>query len=265
MTESIKFSEVRIPDLRGKVALVTGSSLGIGSSVAKAFGAQGMKVVVHYNRSKGPALKVAEAIEQYGGESMLVSADVLDTAAIARCVQEVLERFGRIDVLVNNAGSLVQRALLEEQSDALFDEILHTNARSAMTFTRAVVQSMRGQRQPGSIINVTSMAARNGGGPGSSLYAGSKGLLSTVTRALARELVQDRIRVNAVAPGVINTPLQDQFCTPEMLENFKASIPMGRLGVADDCAGAFLYLASDMMSGFVTGQTIEVNGGQVMF
>ena len=265
MTESMKFSKVRIPDLQDKVALVTGSSLGIGASVAKAFGAQGMKVVVHYNRSKGPAMEVAQAIKQYGGESMLVSADVRNTADVTRCVQEVLERFGRIDVLVNNAGSLVQRALLEEQSDALFDEILNTNSRSAMTFTRAVVQSMRGQSQPGCIINVTSMAARNGGGPGSSLYAGSKGFLSTVTRALARELVQDRIRVNAVAPGVIDTPLQEQFSTPQMLESFKAGIPMGRLGVADDCAGAFLYLASDMMSGFVTGQTIEVNGGQVMF
>lgn len=265
MSESMKFSEVRIPDLRGKVALVTGSSLGIGASVAKAFGAQGMKVVVHYNRSAGPASEVAAAIEQHGGEAMLVAANVLDTSAIASGVAQVLERFGCIDVLVNNAGSLVQRALLEEQSDALFDDIMYTNARSAMTFTRIVVAHMRQQKQGGSIINVTSMAARNGGGPGSSLYAGSKGFLGTVTRALARELVQDRIRVNAVAPGVINTPLQDQFSTPRMLEGFKAGIPMGRLGVADDCAGAFLYLASDMMSGFVTGQTIEVNGGQVMF
>ena len=265
MTESMHFSEVRIPDLRGKVALVTGSSLGIGASVAKAFGAQGMKVVVHYNRSVGPASAVAAAIEQHGGEAMLLRADVRDTRSIARCVTEVLERFGHIDVLVNNAGSLVQRALLEEQSDALFDDIMHTNARSALTFSRVVAQHMRQEKRSGSIINVTSMAARNGGGPGSSLYAGSKGFLSTVTRALARELVQDRIRVNAVAPGVINTPLQEQFSTPQMLEAFKANIPLGRLGSADDCAGAFLYLASEMMSGFVTGQTIEVNGGQVMF
>lgn len=259
------FSEVRIPDLRGKVALVTGSSLGIGAAAAKAFGAQGMRVVVHYNRSKEPAREIAAAIEQHGGEAMLVGADIRDTAAIARCVSEVLARFGHIDVLVNNAGSLVQRALLEDQSDALFDEIMHTNTRSAMTFIRTVVQHMRDQKRSGCIINVTSMAVRNGGGPGSSMYAGSKGFLSTVTRALARELVQDRIRVNAVAPGVINTPLQDQFSTPAMLESFKTGIPMGRLGVADDCAGAFLYLASEMMSGFVTGQTIEVNGGQVMF
>jgi 3-oxoacyl-[acyl-carrier protein] reductase len=265
MTYPMTFSEVRIPDLRGKVALVTGSSLGIGAAAAKAFGAQGMRVAVHYNRSKEPALAVAAAIEQHGGEAMLVGADIRDTEAIARCVSEVLTRFGKIDVLVNNAGSLVQRALLQDQNDALFDEMMHTNARSAMTFIRTVVQHMRDQKRSGCIINVTSMAARTGGGPGSSMYAGSKGFLSTITRALARELVQDRIRVNAVAPGVIQTPLQDQFSTPAMLESFKASIPMGRLGVADDCAGAFLYLASEMMSGFVTGQTIEVNGGQVMF
>lgn len=265
MQEPSRFADFKIPDLHGRVALVTGSSLGIGAAVAKAFGAQGMKVAVHYNRSAGPAAEVAQAIEAAGGQAMLVGADVRDTAAIARCVSEVLERFGSIHVLVNNAGSLVRRALLEEQSDDLFDEVMQVNARSTMTFIRAVAHDMRTRQYGGSIINVTSMAARNGGGPGSSMYAGSKGFVSTVTRALARELVNDRIRVNAVAPGVIHTPLQDQFSTPEMLESFKTSIPMGRLGLADDCAGAFLYLASERMSGFVTGQTIEVNGGQVMF
>lgn len=265
MSEPVSFSGFSMPDLRGKVALVTGSSLGIGAAVAKAFGAQGMKVVVHYNRSAAPAAQVAEAIEANGGQAMLVGADVRDTSAIARCVDEALQRFGRIDVLVNNAGSLVRRALLQEQSDELFEEVMQVNARSTMTFTRTVVSAMRERQQGGSIINVTSMAARNGGGPGSSMYAGSKGFVSTVTRALARELVHDRIRVNAVAPGVILTPLQDQFSTPEMLESFKTSIPMGRLGTAEDCAGAFLYLASETLSGFVTGQTIEVNGGQVMF
>lgn len=263
MNKQSKPVDLRIPDLCGKVALVTGASLGIGAAVARAFGAQGMKVAVHYNRSAGPAQEVASAIEAAGGEAMLVAADVRDCDAIRSCMAQVKQKFGRIDVLVNNAGSLIKRAPFEEQSDGFFDDVLHVNARSAITFIREAAPLMRSQGG-GAIINVTSAAARNGGGPGSLLYAGSKGFMSTVTRGLARELVADHIRVNAVAPGVIHTPLQDEFSTPEMLESFKASIPMKRLGTAEECVGAFLYLASDLLSGYVTGQTIEVNGGQVM-
>lgn len=254
---------LQVPDLKNKVALVTGASLGIGAAVARAFGAQGMKVAVHYNRSAGPAREVASALEAAGGEAMLVAADVRDCNAIRDCVAQVHHRFGRIDVLVNNAGSLIKRLPFEDQTDDFFDDVLHVNARSAVTFAREAVPSMR-SHGGGSIINVTSAAARNGGGPGTLLYAGSKGFMSTVTRGLARDLVRDHIRVNAVAPGVIHTPLQDEFSTPEMLESFKASIPMGRLGTAQDCVGAFLYLASELMSGYVTGQTLEVNGGQLM-
>jgi 3-oxoacyl-[acyl-carrier protein] reductase len=116
----------------------------------------------------------------------------------------------------------------------------------------------------GSIINLTSVAARNGGGPGASLYAGSKGFISTATRSFAKELVGKRIRVNAVAPGVIATPFHDKFSTPAQLESMRMTIPMGRLGTADECVGAFIYLASDTLSGYVTGQIIEVNGGQYM-
>jgi 3-oxoacyl-[acyl-carrier protein] reductase len=114
------------------------------------------------------------------------------------------------------------------------------------------------------LINVTSVAARHGGGAGASLYAGSKGFVSTMTRGLAKELVKDNIRVNAVAPGVITTPFHERFSTPQMLEGFRATIPMNRLGTAEECAGAFVYLASEQMSGYVTGQIIEVNGGQYM-
>jgi 3-oxoacyl-[acyl-carrier protein] reductase len=116
----------------------------------------------------------------------------------------------------------------------------------------------------GGIINVTSVAARHGGGPGAALYAGSKGFVSTMTRGLAKELVKDNIRVNAVAPGVIQTPFHDRFSTPQMLEGFRATIPMNRIGTPDECTGAFLFLASNQLSGYVTGQILEVNGGQYM-
>jgi 3-oxoacyl-[acyl-carrier protein] reductase len=123
---------------------------------------------------------------------------------------------------------------------------------------------MRKQGTGGSIINVTSIAARHGGGPGAVLYAAAKGFVSTMTRGHAKELVKDRIRVNAVAPGVIMTPFHERFSTPQMLEGFKATIPMNRIGMPDECAGAFLFLASEKMSGYMTGQILEVNGGQYM-
>ncbi|MET3375979.1 3-oxoacyl-[acyl-carrier protein] reductase [Variovorax boronicumulans] len=250
-------------DLKDKTALVTGASTGIGAAVAIAFAARGMRVAVHYNSSTEAATRVVDTIRAAGGTAFALQADVRDTAAIRACVQETTAQFGRIDVLVNNAGSLVKRMPIAEFDDALFDEVMHINARSVLAFCREAVPQMRKQGS-GAIINVTSVAARTGGGPGAYLYAGAKGFVSTATHGLARELVGDRIRVNAVAPGVIQTPFQDRFSTPAMLETFRTGIPMGRLGTADECVGAFLYLASEQLSGYVTGQVLEVNGGQYM-
>jgi 3-oxoacyl-[acyl-carrier protein] reductase len=251
-------------DLKGKTALVTGASTGIGAAVARAYAARGVRVAVHYNRSAGPANEVVAAITAAGGEAFALQGDVRDTEAIRRVVRETIARWGAIDILVNNAGSLVKRVPIAEFDDALFDDVLHINARSVLAFCREVVPLMRTQGRGGSIINVSSVAARHGGGPGAYLYAGAKGFVSTATRGLAKELAADRIRVNAVAPGVIQTPFHDQFSTPQMLESFKATIPMARIGEPDDCVGAFLYLASEQLSSYVTGQILEVNGGQYM-
>lgn len=251
-------------DLKGKVAFVSGASTGIGAAVARAYAAHGMAVVVHYNASEGPASEVVAAIRAAGGKAEAIRADVRDGKAIKAAVARALEVFGRIDVLVNNAGSLVKRVPIAEMTDELFDDVLRVNAYSVLAFCREVVPVMRRQGAAASIINVTSVAARHGGGPGAYLYAGSKGFVSTATRGLAKELVGDGIRVNAVAPGVIVTPFHDRFSTPQMLESFKAGIPMGRLGTPEECTGAFLYLASEQLSGYVTGQIIEVNGGQYM-
>ena len=251
-------------DLKGKIALVTGASTGIGAAVARAYAARGVRVAVHYNRSAGPANEVVAAITAAGGEAFALQGDVRDAEAIRRVVRETIARWGVIDILVNNAGSLVKRVPIAEFDDALFDDVLHINARSVLAFCREVVPLMRAQGRGGSIINVSSVAARHGGGPGAYLYAGAKGFVSTATRGLAKELAADRIRVNAVAPGVIQTPFHDQFSTPQMLESFKGTIPMARIGEPDDCVGAFLYLASQQLSSYVTGQILEVNGGQYM-
>jgi len=251
-------------DLKDKVVLITGSSTGIGAAAAVAFGKLGARVAVHYNSSQGPAEEVLGRVKATGAQAILLKGDVLESAQCQRLVDETVKAFGRIDILINNAGALVQRVPIEEITDELFDNVVYLNVRSAMMCTAAAVKAMRQQGQGGVVINVTSVAARHGGGAGASLYAGSKGFVSTMTRGLAKELVKDNIRVNAVAPGVITTPFHERFSTPQMLEGFRATIPMNRLGTAEECAGAFVYLASEQMSGYVTGQIIEVNGGQYM-
>jgi 3-oxoacyl-[acyl-carrier protein] reductase len=250
-------------DLQGKVVLITGSSSGIGAAAALAFGHQGARVVVHYNRNRVEALRVANAIGESGGEAICLHADVTDSAAIRSLVNRTVTHFGRLDVLINNAGDLVGRCPITEVTDAFFDQVAHLNMRSMIIACREAVPIMR-QQGGGNIINVTSVAARHGGGAGAVLYAAAKGFVSTATRGMAKEFVKDNIRVNAVSPGVIATPFQERHTSGEQLESFRAAIPMQRVGMPDECTGAFLYLASDILSGYVTGQIIEVNGGQYM-
>jgi 3-oxoacyl-[acyl-carrier protein] reductase len=250
-------------DLKGRSALVTGASTGIGAAVAREFGRLGMRVAVHYFASGEAAEQVAADVRAAGGDAFTVRADARSSQAMRDAVAATAERFGRLDVLVNNAGALVRRVPIEQFTDGIFDEVVDVNVRSALAATSAAVPVMRAQGG-GNVIFVTSIAARHGGGPGASVYAGSKAFVSTATRGLAKELARDRIRVNAVSPGVITTPFHEKFSTPEQLETMRLTIPMGRLGSADECVGAFVYFASERLSGYVTGQILEVNGGQYM-
>jgi 3-oxoacyl-[acyl-carrier protein] reductase len=250
-------------DFKGKVALVTGASTGIGAALARELGRLGAKVAVHYNSSADAAGAVVADIKAAGSDAVALKANARSSPQMRQLVADTIARFGRLDILVNNAGALVRRVPIESFDEALFDEVIDLNVRSAMVATSAAVPQMRKQGS-GNVIFVTSIAARNGGGPGASVYAASKGYISTATRSLAKELVKDNIRVNAVAPGVITTPFHEKFSTPAQLEAMRLTIPMARLGSADDCVGAFIYLASDRLSGYVTGQIIEVNGGQYM-
>jgi 3-oxoacyl-[acyl-carrier protein] reductase len=250
-------------DLKNKVVLITGASTGIGAAAARAFAEQGSKVAVHYNASKEAAEKVAREVKSAGGEALLVGGDVTKSANVKRIVAETLAGFGRIDVLVNNAGGLVQRTKIEDYSEDFLHQVLDLNVIQVAMFMHEVVPAMRKQGG-GNIINVSSIAARHGGGGGAIVYAGAKGFISTATKGWAKELVGDKIRVNAVSPGVITTPFHERYSTAEQLKAMQATIPMNRLGTAEETAGTFIYLASDSMSGYVTGQVIEVNGGQYM-
>lgn len=253
----------RIADLKDRVFLVTGASTGIGAAVARALGAQGARVAVHYNQSKDAASAVVAAIKSAGGEGFAIDGDLARSKVVTEVVDRAAAHFGRIDVLINNAGSLVKRVPVADATDDHYDAVMDLNARSVFAACRAVIPHFR-KAGRGNIINTTSIAARHGGGGGAVLYAAAKGFVSTLTHGLAKELVKDNVRVNAVSPGVIATPFHERFSTAEQIKAMTATIPMGRLGSSEECVGAYLYLASDALSGYVTGQVIEVNGGQLM-
>ena len=253
-----------IPDLKDRVVLITGASTGIGAAAARAFGRCGSRVAINYRSSGDEAEEVAGAVERLGGRALLVQDDVREPEAASRVMRRTVEAFGRLDVLVNNAGALIQRTPVADYTDEYLDALLDLNVKQVVRFVREAAVQMRAQGGGGSIINLSSIAARHGGGPGSVLYAASKGFIATATRGWAKELVRDRIRVNAVSPGVIMTPFHERYSTAEQLAAMQATIPMDRLGLAEECAGAFLYLASEQLSSYVTGQMIEVNGGQYM-
>lgn len=253
---------LRIPDLEGKAYLVTGASTGIGAAVARGLGEQKALVGVHYHASAKDAESVAAAVEKSGGKAFLVSGDASKQAEITAAVERTAGHFGRLDGLINNAGSMLGRVPLGDSDEAHDREVLDLNALSVVWATRAALPWLK--KNGGTIINTSSLAARNGGGPGATLYGASKGFVSTITRGLAKELAKDKIRVNAVAPGIILTPFQERYSTPEQLKALMAGIPMGYGGSAEECVGAYLFLASDMLSGYLTGQVIEVNGGQLM-
>jgi 3-oxoacyl-[acyl-carrier protein] reductase len=249
-------------DFSGQVVLVTGAGSGIGAAVAEGFGRRGAHVVVHYGHNREGAEKVAGAIGEAGGEASVVSADLAQPAAAARLVDEVVSRHGRLDVLVNNAGDLLGRMLVTEMSDEQFTRIMDLNMTSVFAACREAVRVMKGHGS-GAIVNLTSVAARTGGAGGSVAYATAKGAVSTFTRGLAKEVARTGIRVNAVAPGIIVTPFHERHTSDEQMAAMVAGIPMGRAGTPDECVGTVLFLTDPMMSGYVTGQVVEVNGGQL--
>lgn len=249
-------------DLTGKVALITGASSGIGAATAAVFADLGAKVAIGYHQNQKGAEQVRDAIAAAGGEAIAIHADVRETAGIRALVEGTAGRFGPIDILVNNAGSLVERMKIREVRAEQWDNIMNLNLKSAVLCSQAVAPTMM-ERKSGAIVNIVSIAGRNGGGPGAGPYAAAKAGLIAFTKSLAKEMAAFGVRVNAVSPGVIDTPFHEVFSTPEMIRSFVAGIPMGRTGRSEECAMAIAFLASDAAS-YVVGETLEVNGGQLM-
>jgi 3-oxoacyl-[acyl-carrier protein] reductase len=249
-------------DLSGKTALVTGASSGIGAATAVTLSHLGAQVAIGYHQNQKGIQEVQRGIAASGGKAIAIQADVRQADGVRALVKAAADQLGPIDILVNNAGSLVERMKILETTEARWDEIMNLNLKSAMLCSQAVAKSMM-DRKSGAIINVVSIAGRNGGGPGAGAYATAKGALITLTKSLAKELAPFGIRVNGVSPGVIDTPFHEVFSTPEMIRGFVSQIPLGRMGKSVEVAKVIAFLASDAAS-FVAGETIEVNGGQLM-
>jgi 3-oxoacyl-[acyl-carrier protein] reductase len=258
--------QLTIPDLAGKAVLITGASTGIGAELARAFAAQGALVGLHYNASQDAAKALAEEITAAKGRVHLIHADMSTGAGSRSAVDQAVAAFGKLDGLINNAGGMVRRVTYENATEKDYDEIMDLNGRSVVVATAAAIPHLKAAAKDdsGFIINTTSIAARNGASGGAGLYGSSKAFVHDMTRGLAKELIPFGIRVNAVAPGVITTPFHERYSTQAQLAAALATVPQGRLGVAQDCAGAYLFLASSALSAYIIGQVIEVNGGQLM-
>ncbi len=248
------------PDLQSMTALITGASSGIGAATAVAFAGRGAHVLLHYNSNEDGVRAVQKTVCEVGGAAELLRADLSNREGTRELTEAIAGH--PIDILVNNAGSLIQRTRALEFTEELWDEMLELNLSSAFFAAKAVLPGMV-DRKRGFIVNVSSVAARNGGGIGALAYSTCKGAIATMTKSLAREFAQYGIRVNAVSPGTVNSDYHRKFSTSEMLESVKAATPIKRLGTPDEIASVISFLCSDAAE-FVHGQVIEVNGGFYM-
>lgn len=246
--------------LAGRTGLITGGGSGIGRATALCLGELGMDVAVHYFRNADGANETAAALRAMGRKAEIFQADLSRAANARALVADVAAQFGHIDVLVNNAGDLIERRPLLEITEDLWQCAINLNLSSAFFCTQEVARQMIGNGG-GVIVNVSSLAAHNGGGPGAAPYATAKGALLSFTKAVAKELAPKGIRVNAVAPGLIGeTNFHGRFTGRETFDNIVRTIPAGRAGTPEDVARVIAFLVGDD-SAYLVGETIDITGG----
>jgi 3-oxoacyl-[acyl-carrier protein] reductase len=244
--------------LEGKVAVVTGGARDIGRQVSLKLAKEGAKVVVNYFDNEADAADTLRMIKDAGGKAILVQGDMTKADEVKRLIQSAVSAFtGKIDIMVHVVGGLVARHLITEMEEEFWDFLMTVNAKSAFLTTREVVPHMP---EGSSIIFFSSQAARDGGGPGASAYAASKGAVMTLTRSLAKELGPKKIRVNSLAPGMIATSFHDRFSKDEVRKRVAAGTPLKREGTPEEVADLVAYLVSDEAS-FLTGLNVDINGG----
>ncbi len=246
-------------DLTAQYVLVTGASTGIGAASAVALAEAGADVGVHYHQSEEEAREVADRIEGLGRKAVLLQADLRRSDEADRMMAEFIHAFGRIDVLFANAGALVRRSPIAEVPDELWREVFAVNVDSVFYSVRAALRHMLGAGRGNIIVNA-SVAARSGGGGNSVPYASAKGALVSFVRGLSKEVAEAGVRVNAIAPGVTETPFHEKFTEPERKAGWAAKVPLPKLGSTDDIARCAVWLAGET-DGFITGETIYVAGG----
>lgn len=245
-------------NLKGKIAVVTGGARDIGRAVSLKLAKEGAMVVVSYCNNHNDAIETAKMIKAINGEVVLVQADATNIEDINALVEKSVNAFGKkIDILVNVAGGLFARKSIDEIDEGFYHQLMDVNFKSCVFVTQAFKPYLI---NGGSVINFASQAGRDGGGPGASLYAASKGAVSTFTRAMAKELGPQGIRINAVNPGMIATKFHDNFTDDEVRVKVAASTPLKREGNAYEVADLVAYLASEESS-FLTGNNIDINGG----
>ena len=251
-------------NLQGKTALVTGGGSGIGRAIAEELSALGADVAVHYFSSRESSEALADSFRKQGREALAVGADLTDPAQVDAMINEVRERFGHLDVLINNAGDLVARRQLDELDMDFFHKVMAVNLDSMALVTQAALPLLKNRPEGASVVNLASLAGRKGGHAGSLVYSTAKGAVLTWTRSLSGELAPLGIRVNAVAPGLIlGSRFHATHTTEESKNQTIAGIPLGRAGDCEDVARAVGFFASET-SGFITGATLDINGGVYM-
>lgn len=250
-------------ELSGKTALVTGASRGIGAATAIALAAHGAsRLILHYNSYTEGLERVSAAVHKAGARTEIIQADLGNDSGLDTFLQALKDARAEADILINNAGSLVKRAKLSEFTPELFDRVMTLNVKSAWFAAQAVAPHMV-EMKGGIIVNVSSIAARTGGGIGATVYAAAKAAVSALTKGLAKELAPFGVRVNAVSPGTVDNNFHAQFSTRQILDNVVAATPAGTLGTNEEVADTILFLCSPAAR-YIHGQTIEINGGMFM-